>query len=75
MSWRTNSAAKIGKREKNQGKNEDFSLKMFRQYENFVFLQSNYQAPPFFLEWIWPSEDGFLFIMHERSIKIPTFAS
>jgi len=39
-----------------------FLEKKWSQREKVVFLQSHYQAPPFFFEWIWPSEDGFHFI-------------
>ena len=30
--------------------------------EKALSLQQIIKAPPFFLEWIWPSEDGFFII-------------
>ena len=37
------------------------SLKILGLFEKSLSLQQIIKAPPFFLEWTWPSEDGFFF--------------
>ena len=41
--------------------------------KKLYFCILNYQAPPFFLEWTWPSSDGFLYKLQHPMAQRVTF--
>jgi len=45
------------------GKTQNMSQKFWKISEKYLSLQQIIKAPPFFLEWTWPSEDGFFSIL------------
>ena len=42
-------------------------LQIWNIREIYLSLQQNIKAPPFFLEWTWPSEDGFFYARQRGS--------